>query len=240
MPGLVSSPLLTSSILTLAMAALAVSVAAGFTVLVARAAGPRSGVITALVLGGLMAVQFGLASSGVLRQWDKRPPPFFFLVPGMVLIVISLARSALGTALAETNSFALLVGAQAFRLPLELTMHQAALEGVMPVQMSYSGYNFDILTGASALLLGILLACGRAGRRAVRVWNIAGFCLLVNIVSIAVASLPVFRAFGDDRVNVWIAYPPYVWLPGVLVPAALLGHLLVWRKLRSESLKPRS
>jgi len=38
-------------------------------------------------------------------------------------------------------------------------------------------------------------------------------------------------AFGPDRLNTWIADPPYIWLPGVLVPAALFGHLLTWRKL---------
>jgi len=31
--------------------------------------------------------------------------------------------------------------------------------------------------------------------------------------------------------NTWIADPPFIWLPGVLVPAALLGHLLLWRKM---------
>ncbi len=35
-------------------------------------------------------------------------------------------------------------------------MNRAAEEGVMPVQMSYSGFNFDILTG----LLGLFLLTG--------------------------------------------------------------------------------
>ncbi|MDX1982954.1 MAG: hypothetical protein SFV51_21975 [Bryobacteraceae bacterium] len=83
-------------------------------------------------------------------------------------------------------------------LPLELVMHHAAAEGRMPVQMSYSGWNFDIVTG---------------------------------ITAIPVASTPVFAAFGPDRLNTWIADAPFVWLPCVLVPAALLGHLLLWRKL---------
>lgn len=39
-------------------------------------------------------------------------------------------------------------------------MNRAAEEGVMPVQMSYSGFNFDILTGLSALILGLFLLTG--------------------------------------------------------------------------------
>jgi len=133
---------------------------------------------------------------------------------------------------AGRTSWTLLIGSQFFRLPLELTMHRAAVEGVMPIQMSYSGYNFDIVTGIGALLVSFLFATGKGSRLAVVVWNAIGFCLLVNVVAIAVASLPIFRAFGEDRLNVWVAYPPFVWLPGILVPFALLGHVLVWRKLR--------
>ena len=191
----------------------------------------RTALLTALAVGAAMATQYVIASTGILRAWHLRPPPMMLLVGVMLAATIALARSRLGGALAERTSFALLVGAQAFRFPLELDMHHAASEGVMPMQMSYSGSNFDILTGISALALGVLLAAGKVSAAAIRVWNIAGFCLLLNIVVIAVASLPMFHAFGENRVNVWVTYPPFVWLPGVLVPAALLGHLLVWRKL---------
>jgi hypothetical protein len=132
---------------------------------------------------------------------------------------------------------AALVGYQVFRFPLELFMHRAYVEGLMPVQMSYSGRNFDILTGISA---------GRPARprpvpleRAafiVHVWNMAGFALLVNIVTIAVVSTPAFAWFGRDRLNVWVTYSPFVRLPAVMVIAGLMGHLLVWRKLRLERL----
>jgi hypothetical protein len=110
-------------------------------------------------------------------------------------------------------------------------MHRAASDGLMPVQMSFSGRNFDILTGLFAIPVAILAARERAPRGLIVVWNLVGSLLLANIVSIAVASLPMFAAFGPDRLNTWVADPPYVWLPGVLVPAALFGHILTWRKL---------
>ena len=67
------------------------------------------------------------------------------------------------------------------------------------------------------------------------VWNVRGTLLLVNIVSIAIASTPIFAAFGPDRLNTWVADPPYVFLPSVLVPAAVFGHALTWRKLAIET-----
>jgi hypothetical protein len=62
-------------------------------------------------------------------------------------------------------------------------------------------------------------------------WNTLGSLLLAAIIIIAFISTPVVAAFGPDRVNTFVANPPYVWLPGILVPTALLGHLLLWRKL---------
>lgn len=191
----------------------------------------RTTFLIGFALSLIMTAQHFLALSIILRDFDRFPPPFMFVVGGMLLLTIAFAFSKLGRQLAQRTSFAALVGSQIFRLPLELTMHLAATEGVMPVQMSYSGRNLDILTGASALVLSILLAKGKVPIPVVRLWNAAGFVLLVNIVGIAVASLPTVAAFGPDNINTWVTYPIIVWLPGVLVPAALLGHLLIWRKL---------
>jgi hypothetical protein len=185
----------------------------------------------AICVASLMALQFGLAASGILRQWDHTPPPMMPMMVVTIAVTIVFAFSTVGETMASTLSFAALAGAQAFRLPLELVMHHAATEGVMPPQMSYAGSNFDIVTGASAIVIAFLAARDLAPRWLLAVWNILGLLLLLNIGVIAVRSLPMIRAFGDDRMNTWIAYPPFVWLPGVLVPAALLGHLLMGRKL---------
>jgi hypothetical protein len=123
---------------------------------------------------------------------------------------------------------------QGFRYPLEMAMHAMAERGVMPPQMSYSGWNFDIVTGITAIAVGLAVLAGRAGRTLVTAWNILGSLLLVNIVAIAIASTPVFGAFGPDRLNTWVAYPPFVWLPAVMVLAAAAGHALVFRALAAR------
>jgi hypothetical protein len=111
-------------------------------------------------------------------------------------------------------------------------MHALVSRGIMPEQMSYSGRNFDVLTGASAIVVAALVAAGVAGRKTVMVWNVAGMVLLVNIVVVAILSTPRFAMFGPDRLNVFVFYTPFVWLPAVLVLAALAGHLIIFRALR--------
>ena len=54
-------------------------------------------------------------------------------------------------------------------------MHRAYVEGVMPVQMSYYGQNYDIVTGITAGVLGLWLAFARAPRWVVMLWNVVGF-----------------------------------------------------------------
>lgn len=224
-----------SSLLLTAMAALA------FLAALLPAAGlfaaglkrPALVVLAATVL--LASGQHFAAASGYLRDFERRPPPLMLLIAVTVLITLSFALSPLGRELARRTSFTWLIASQVFRLPLELTMNRASREGVMPIQMSFEGRNFDILTGVSAIVVAILVAGGLAGPLAIRLWNIAGFGLLANIVAVAIASFPLFGVFGPDRLNLWVADPVFVWLPGILVQAALLGHILIWRKLALSS-----
>src|SRR5262249_29644936 len=123
----------------------------------------------ALGWAGLFSV---LAFSGLLQRWELRPPPFALVLLLLLVGAALLSRSSLGERLAKTLPLVALVGFQAFRLPLELVMHQIAREGVMPVEMSFSGYNFDILTGASALVVAALLWMDRAPRWLMWAWNL--------------------------------------------------------------------
>jgi hypothetical protein len=194
----------------------------------------RIGRLAVLAGAAWMAITWRVGASGVLRRWDAVPPPFFFLVLAIVALACVITFSPLGRRLAFGIPLWALVLVQVFRFPLELAMHRLTTLGIMPVQMSYTGRNFDILTGATALLVAWWLGTERGGRALALAWNVAGFLLLVNVVSIAIMSTPRFRAFGDDRLNVFVTYSPFVWLPAVMVLAALAGHLLIFRRLLSD------
>ncbi len=121
------------------------------------------------------------------------------------VLAVLLAATRFGRRLARAVPLWALVAVQAFRLPLELAMHAMAERGVMPEQMSYTGRNFDILTGVTALVVAPLVARGVGGRKLVAAWNVLGLGLLLNVVVVAVRSTPMFRAFGDDALNTWVA-----------------------------------
>ncbi len=121
------------------------------------------------------------ATSGWLTRLDVMPPPMALMIAGVIAISVLIGFSPLGKFAAGNLSFAALVGLQAFRLPLELIMHHAATEGIMPVQLSYSGYNLDILTGLSAAVISAALALNwRVSSRLLWCWNILGRGLLAD------------------------------------------------------------
>lgn len=194
-----------------------------------------------LLAGAWVLFTFVLAGAGVLARFDARPPPLIVLVLPTIGLPLWLGLSGLGLRLSRLP-VAWTIGLSAFRLPLELVMHQAALEGTMPNQMTYTGLNFDILTGGSALVVALLAWRGHAPRWLLLAWNALGSVLLVGIVAIAIISTPIFHAFGDDpsRLNTWVAYAPFQLLPAVLVAAAILDHVVMWRRLLwSDSVEVR-
>jgi hypothetical protein len=197
---------------------------------VAPALRRRHTAFAALGMAGWLVFVAALALSGALARFDVKPPPMMLWFAATFLLPFGVAVSPFGRRLAVALPFGALVGFQAFRLPLELVMHRAATDGLMPNVMTYTGYNFDILSGVTALLLGIGFLLGNVPRILVVVWNALGSLLLAVIVGVAIAATPIFKAFGDAQVNVWVTRFPYAWM-SVMVGSALFGHLLVWKKL---------
>jgi hypothetical protein len=189
-----------------------------------------------LGISAWMALTWAVAGSGIIADFDRRPPPILLMLLAVLTISVVIAFTRFGHRFVDGLPLWILVVGQAFRLPLEWLMHRAAEEGVMPPQMSYSGWNFDIVTGITALPVALLLARGfRHARTVAIVWNIMGSVLLINILTIAILSTPLVGAFGMERANTWVAHPPYVWLPTVMVVCAITGHLVIFRKLRATA-----
>jgi hypothetical protein len=227
-----------SALVTFGMAALALLVGVAVVVAQSAAATEKRGrycLRGGLLLATWMVLTGFAAGHRLLAQFDRRPPPLLIAIVLALLAAVVLATSRVGKRLAQL-SLPILVGFHGFRLLLELLMHQAAVEGVMPVQMSFSGWNFDIISGVTAPLVALLATRGRA-RWLVITWNVIAFLLMTNIAIIALASTPMIHAFGTgaSQLNTWVAYFPFIWLPTVLLPAALLGQLVLTRRLLARS-----
>ena len=230
-----------SPLLLWSFVALALVVSSAFVAAVHRSSSAdparrtRETVIAAIATVAWLLLTLGLAESGRL-SFTSRPPTMLFLVVAILAVAFGIGASRLGLRIATGIPLAALVGVQAFRFPLELLLHRSYQEGLMPVQMSYSGLNYDILSGLSAIVVALVLLRRPSSLVLVRLWNVVGTVLLANILVVALLSAPTpLRVFHNDPANVWITQAPWVWLPAVDVLAAVLGHVLVYRRLRYEA-----
>jgi hypothetical protein len=123
---------------------------------------------------------------------------------------------------------AALVAFQGFRLPLELVLHSWVTQGVIPATMTWSGRNWDIISGVLALVAAPF--CRRSISWA---WltNVVGLLLLANVMRVAILSSPV--SFGWPVVpKLELIYQvPYALIIPVCIGGALIGHIALTRAL---------
>jgi hypothetical protein len=183
-----------------------------------------------------MLIAAVLALSGLLNRFSATPPPIALLVISGFIGTIAVGTSSWVRRLIELP-LATLIAAQAFRIFVEILIHESSTIGLAPLQMTWEGYNSDILTGVTALALAPFARA--VPTRLVFIWNCLGLALLIWVVGIAIVSFPTpFQLLRPD--NTWVASFPYVWLPSLLVPAALLGHIVIFRKLATKRIPDES
>ena len=125
-----------------------------------------------------------------------------------------------------------LIRLQSFRIFVEILLWALYVINLAPVQMTFEGRNFDILAGLSAIIVAYLISKGSISKSGIAIWNIVCLGLLINIVVIAILSLPTpFRIFMNEPTNTVVTEFPVSFLPGLLVPLAYGLHFFSLRKL---------
>jgi hypothetical protein len=85
------------------------------------------------------------------------------------------------------------------------------------------------------LVVAYLASLKRISNTGILIWNLFGLGLLINILSIAILSMPTpFRVFMNEPSNTIVTQFPVSLLPGLLVPLAYGLHFLSLRKLSLE------
>ena len=116
---------------------------------------------------------------------------------------------------------------------VEILLWLGYLGGFVPPQMTFEWLNYDIIAGLTAILAGrVFFSNGRIRRTEAIIWNIFGIVLLINILLIAALSTPSpFQLFYIEPENTFVAYFPFIWIPGFFVPFALSMHLFSLKQL---------
>jgi hypothetical protein len=195
----------------------------------------------ALVVIGWLILVAVLTIKGFFANFSTFPPRPLILV-GVPLIAILLASfTTTGKALLRTVPRHWLIYFQSFRIAVEIVLWMSFAEQIVPVQMTFEGRNLDIISGILALPVGWYVAKKGSSTAAAFLYNVIGLGLLLNIIIVAVLSMPTpFRYFTNEPANTIVGTFPFVYLPCVLVVLAGGFHILSFRQswlLRRQSKK---
>jgi hypothetical protein len=172
-----------------------------------------------------------LAVTGFFDQAPVPPKMLVILLPVLLLVTWLVRKGLKGPASFLLRiSPALLVGIQSFRILVEIILDMLHKDGLVPVEITFRGLNFDIITGSLALVAALMLR--RKNNASIYFgigFNILGLLALVNIITIAFRSVP-GPMFVFER-NYLPTYFPGMLIPAVFVVLALLLHVVSLRQL---------
>ncbi len=183
---------------------------------------------TALVAAAVL-LWLGLGATMVKSGWVAQPGHLLVFGPAMLLVAAGIGFSPVGRGIALACPLWALLAFQGFRLPLELVLHAWVEQGVIPATMTWTGQNWDIVSGIVAL--GLAPFCRRS-LAAAWVGNGVGFLLLLNVGRVAVLSAPVPFGWADVTPKLTLPFHlPYALIVPVCVGGALAGHIILTRAL---------
>ncbi len=184
--------------------------------------------VTALLILTWLLTSALIALNGTLLDFTSTPPKLMLIIIPPVLAIIYISNSNRVTALLQEIPSSWLIYIQSFRVLMEILLWLLFIKNIIPLQMTFEGINYDILTGLSAPLIAYYVLSVNKWQRIVAVlWNYAGLLLVTNIFIAALLSTPSpMRQFFNEPSNTLVAYFPFVWVPAFIVPFAYLMHVL--------------
>ena len=178
---------------------------------------------------GWIVFLLAVSATGFFTNFETFPPRLAIVLFVPLVVIILVVRSAAAKELLQVVPTGTIIRLQVFRVFVELLIWAAFALDQLPVQMTFEGRNFDVLSGLFAPVVAYWLVTNRT---ALYIYNYVSLALLINIVTIAILSTPVpFRVFMNEPANLLVTKFPFIMLPGLLVPLAYGLHFLSLRQL---------
>jgi len=188
-----------------------------------------------LVVAALLGLWIGVAAAAGTAGWlaISRPFPVMGIFVGAPLLAAAIAASWPAARQAMLSlPMPLMVGlniGRVFAFLFLMLLAEGRLSGPFP----YSAAWGDIITGAAALPLLWLARTPDRQTAVFHLWNAFGMLDLVLAIGFGVTSaanspLQIFGAPGSEAMQ----YPPWSFVPTVLVPLWMILHAIIWVRLR--------
>lgn len=193
--------------------------------------GSKAALILSMAWIGL---QSAVALSGLYLVTNVLPPRFLLVVAPPLLFVIGLLLVPAGRQFLGRMDLKWSVLFHTIRVFVEFNLYWLFLYKQVPALMTFEAGNLDILVGLTAPLAWWAFSSGHIKRGGLLIWNCLALLSVLNALVRATLSAPFpFQKLALNQPTVAILYFPFVLLPAFIVPAAILCHLAVFKKLSS-------
>lgn len=174
-----------------------------------------------------------IGTSGMLEDYTSHPPKILLVIAPPLIFILLIFISKQFHDLCEGMDNFWFIYPQSFRIIMEFILWLLFRYRIIPVQMTFAGGNYDIIIGLTAPVVAYYCFNRKIwSPKVALVWNFVGIGFLSYIMIVAMLSTPYpFRVFMNEPANTIVFHFPFVWLPSVVVPFALLLHLISIRKL---------
>ncbi len=170
--------------------------------------------------------------SGMMQNFNRFPLNVVpvFAIPLITSLIITFSKTT--KELLPHVAPQAIIRLQSFRIFVELVIWLLFIEQMLPIQMTFEGRNLDVLSGITAVIVAWLAANQKMSKTLLTIWNIACLGLLINILTVAILSMPTpFQYFFNEPMNLAVTKFPYAFLPAFLVPLAYLLHFFSLKQL---------
>ncbi len=117
---------------------------------------------------------------------------------------------------------------QSFRILIESLFIASVAQGILNKEVTFEGYNYDMVFGWTALIFGFLAYKKIGSTKLIIAWNYLGLMVLASIIFLFISSIFNPQLFGSEVILLpkeAVTYP-YVLVAGFLMPSAVFMHVL--------------
>ncbi|QNH60700.1 hypothetical protein [Hymenobacter sediminicola] len=187
----------------------------------------------ALLVFWWLLLQGCLSYVGFYMNLYARPPRLLLFGVGPPLLALGiLLFTSSGRRLLNTFDLVDLTRLSIVRIPVEICLYGLAIRHLVPELMTFADRNLDLAAGLTAPLAAYWFRTKLMGRRLLLIWHVGALALLLNVVVLAVLSMPTpWQQLSFGQPNVAVLHWPFVWLPTFIVPLVLFSHVAALRQL---------
>ena len=181
-------------------------------------------------------VQVLLSLNGFYKVIHTVPPRFVLLIIPPILLIILLFNTQKGRLFIDSLDIKLLTIIHTIRIIVEFVLLWLFTYKTIPVELTFEGRNFDIISGITAPIIYYLGFIKQTlSKNLIIIWNVVCIGFLLNVVINSILSSPLlFQKFEFDQPNIAVLHFPFVFLPSLIVPIILFSHFVIIRKLMKK------